>query len=133
VRLAADPVPSNSWPDPLIVAAEPAPEDGPVLISIPYDVPLLEREAFEAAVSRVEPMRRRDGAVSWQLYRDIGHPTRYLEIFETRSWSEHLRQHSRATLADEPLERELNRWRESRDQAGALHLVAVPLPSRRTS
>ena len=133
VRLAADPLPSDSWPDPLIVAAEPAPDDGPVLISIAYDVPPAEREAFEAAVARVEPVRRRDGAVAWQVYRDVGHPTRYLEVFETRSWGEHLRQHRRATLADEPLERELSRWRESRDEAPALHLVAVPLPPRRTS
>jgi MFS family permease/quinol monooxygenase YgiN len=133
MRPALDPLPSDSWPDPLVVAAEPQPEDGPVLISIAYDVPPDEREAFEAAVARLEPIRRRDGAVAWQLYRDIGHPTRYLEVFETRSWGEHLRQHARVTLADEPLEREVGRWREVRDEAAALHLVAVPLPSPRTS
>jgi hypothetical protein len=57
----------------------------------------------------------------------------YLEVFETPSWAEHLRRHRRATLADEPLERELSRWREPLDEAAALHLVAVGLPPRRTS
>jgi quinol monooxygenase YgiN len=101
-----------------------------VLISIAYEVPPYDREAFLAAAARVEPIRRRDGAIAWQLYRDLADPTRFVEVFETRSWGEHLRQHARSTLADEPAERALARWRVDRDEAAALHLVAVPLTGR---
>jgi MFS family permease len=124
--LRAEPLPASPWPEPAI-AAEPAPEDGPVLISVTYDVPEQEDAEFLRLARRIEPVRRRDGAISWRLYRDVGHPRRYVEIFETRSWNEHLRQHARSTLADQPLERELARWRVERDEAAARHLVAVPL------
>jgi MFS family permease len=123
-QLRAEPLPASPWPEP-VVDAEPAPEDGPVLISVTYDVPAEEFREFLRIAKRIERVRRRDGAVSWRLYRDVGHADRYAEIFETRSWDEHLRQHARSTLADEPIERELARWRVERDEEAARHLVAV--------
>jgi MFS family permease/quinol monooxygenase YgiN len=130
VRLVAEPLPLASWPDPLIAVEEPAPDDGPVLISVGYEVPPPELDAFLSAAAQIEPIRRRDGAIAWQLYRDLATPTRFVEVFETRSWGEHLRQHARSTLADEPTERALARWRVERDEAAAQHLVAVPLTAR---
>jgi hypothetical protein len=125
-QLRAEPLPASPWPEPA-VAAEPDPDDGPVLVSLTYEVPDAELAEFLRAARRIEGVRRRDGAVSWRLYLDIGVPHRYAEIFETRSWDEHLRQHARSTLADAPLERELARWRLERDESAARHLVAVPL------
>jgi MFS family permease len=123
-RLLAEPLPTAIWPDPA-VAVEPRPQDGPVLISMTYDVPEDEEAEFLTLARRVERIRRRDGAVSWRLYRDVAFAGRFAEIFETRSWDEHMRQHARATLADEPIEREISRWRVERDEAAARHLVAV--------
>jgi hypothetical protein len=91
-----------------------------VLISVPYDVPSADLPAFLAAMGDIERVRRRDGAIDWRLYREVGHPERYTEVFETRSWEEHLHQHARSTLAEAPLEAELERWRA----APARHLVA---------
>jgi MFS family permease len=118
--LLAEPLPATPWPEPLIATAEPEPAEGPVLISVPYDVPADELPVFLAAMRDIQRLRRRDGAVNWRLYREVGHPERYSEVFETRSWEEHLRQHARSTLAEAPLERELERWRA----ADARHLVA---------
>jgi MFS family permease/quinol monooxygenase YgiN len=126
-RLAAEPLPASPWPDPLVAVPEVLPDDGPVLVSVAYDVPRGQRQAFLAAAHRIEPVRRRDGAISWRLYRDVGRDGRYVEIFETRSWGEHMRQHARSTLVDEPLEAEMARWRVERDETAARHLVAVPL------
>jgi MFS family permease len=128
-RLAAEPLPATPWPEPLVAAAEPEPSDGPVLISVPYDVPVHDRRAFMDAVRHIEPIRRRDGAVSWRLYRDVGRPERYVEVFETRSWDEHVRQHARSTLAEEDLERELASWRADDRDPAADHLVAVGSPA----
>ena len=52
-------------------------------------------------------IRRRDGAYRWGIYRDTEVADRYLEIFLVNSWSEHLRQHTRQTRADEEVEQRL--------------------------
>jgi transmembrane secretion effector len=48
----------------------------------------------------VEPIRRRDGAVMWGLFTDAKDSSRYLEIFMSETWGEHLRQHYRLTVSD---------------------------------
>jgi hypothetical protein len=75
VRLAADPLPSDSWPDPLIVAAEPAPDDGPVLISIAYDVPPAERGVRgDGRAHRAGPPPRRRRLLAGVPRRRAPHP-----------------------------------------------------------
>ena len=39
--------------------------------------------------------RRREGAVRWDLFRDLADSDRYLETFLVPSWAEHMRQHAR--------------------------------------
>jgi hypothetical protein len=46
--------PSHHWPDP-VMAVEPSPEEGPVLIMVEYDIALEEADAFMAAM---QPVRR---------------------------------------------------------------------------
>src|SRR2546427_11644260 len=55
------------------------------------------------AVGRLEPVRRRDGAIRWSVYRDTEDPNRWLEVFVVESWMEHLRQHERVTADDRAL------------------------------
>ena len=52
------------------------------------------------AMDELSRIRRRDGAFRWNLYVDLERPGCYLETFVVDSWSEHLRQHSRLTVAD---------------------------------
>jgi hypothetical protein len=52
-------------------------------------------------------VRRRDGASSWGIFRDVENPDRYLETFLVSSWAEHVRQHTRFTRADRGLEERL--------------------------
>jgi hypothetical protein len=80
-----------------IVNLEPAPDEGPVLVTVAYRVPPGDHGEFADMMRRVERDRRRGGAVDWGLYRDLADTDRYLETFTVRTWGEHLRQHERRT------------------------------------
>ena len=56
------------------------------------------------AMKEMKRIRLRDGAIRWNLLRDSADPERYLEIFVTESWGEHLRQHERVTAEDRKAE-----------------------------
>lgn len=87
-----DPTLSEAWPEPRLVV-EPAPQDGPVLVTVTYEVRTEQVAAFVVAMRKVESSRRRTGAVGWSLYRDAARPERFVETFTVTSWSEHCAQH----------------------------------------
>jgi hypothetical protein len=99
----ADVTPRLQLPD-LAIAVEPLPEDGPVLIQIEYRVDPEHREAFLRAIHAVERMRRRNGAASWRVFRDLGEEGRFVERFIIASWAEYVRLRTRTTMADRKLE-----------------------------
>lgn len=94
--------PSMDWPAPL-VAETPEPEGGPVMVTISYRVKLDKRAEFVAAMSAVRELRRRNGAYFWELFHESSDPGLYLECFMDESWIEHLRQHERASVADDAI------------------------------
>jgi MFS family permease len=95
----SDLTPAGTWSDPN-VGIEPQPEDGPVLITVEYQVDPADAERFVPAMEELGRIRRRDGAFRWNLYADLERPGIYLETFLVDSWSEHLRQHGRLTVED---------------------------------
>ena len=80
------------------VTIVPHPTDGPVLVTVMYEVPGDDVDAFTEAMRLVERHRRRTGAFRWGLYRDLATPHRFIETFTVESWGEHLRQHRRTTV-----------------------------------
>lgn len=98
-----DLTPSRHWPEPEL-AINPSAEDGPVLVTIEYRVAPDQQPEFRRAMAVIELIRRRDGAVRWDLFRDVSNPERLLETFVVPSWAEHLRQHERVTVADREVE-----------------------------
>jgi MFS family permease len=107
-RLAAaetlDLEPSRNWEDP-VVAEELADEAGPVLVMVEYTIEPHQRAAFAAAArDLLRPIRRRDGAVFWELFVDSANPKRCVEYWLVESWAEHLRQHERTTQADREIQ-----------------------------
>src|SRR5207244_3676833 len=78
-------------------------DEGPMLVTLEYDVDPDQAEEFLRTVRRLEPVRRRDGAIRWSVYRDTEDPNRWLEVFVVESWIEHLRQHERVTADDRVL------------------------------
>jgi Transmembrane secretion effector len=98
----ADVTPSLHLPD-LAMAVEPLPDDGPVLIQVEYRIDSEYRETFLRAIHEVEPIRRRNGAAHWRLYRDLGEDGRFVERYVIASWSEYVRQRMRMTISDRTL------------------------------
>lgn len=87
--------------DPTVVLA-PSPTDGPVLVTVAYQVPPEHMAPFVERMRAVERHRRRTGAYRWDLFRDLSAPDHFLETFVVSSWAEHLRQHHRrTTISDE--------------------------------
>jgi MFS family permease len=115
--------PSMHWPVP-VLSREIEADRGPVLVTIEYSIRPEQRDAFLAAIARLAPERRRDGAFNWCIFEDVETAGRFVETFQVDSWLEHLRQHERVTNADRVLQEAVHRF----DVAGApkvTHLVAA--------
>jgi len=93
----------NHWGKPSMFQ-EPAPELGPVLVTIRYVIDPAKAAEFLDEIYRYERVRRRDGATRWGIFYDTEVPHVYLESFLVDSWAEHQRQHQRFTVADRELE-----------------------------
>jgi MFS family permease len=104
----ADLSPWNHWRmSAILKAAGPGLDEGPVLVTVEYEVDPQRVREFVKAMHRYGRVRRRDGASQWGIFRDTEAPDRYLETFLVNSWAEHLRQHERQTQADRALEERL--------------------------
>ncbi|MGC5022380.1 MFS transporter [Micromonospora sp. DT47] len=90
---------------PPLLALEPDPRVGPVLVLVTYTVRPDREQEFLNAMDLVRGSRQRTGAMRWGLFR-VGETTnRLVEVFLVPSWDEHLRQHGgRLTGADHEAE-----------------------------
>jgi MFS family permease len=112
------------WRLPTVLNQDPAAADaGPILVTIEYSVDPERVAEFVTAIYKYEPIRRRDGAYQWGVFRDLEDPDRYLETFLVDSWAEHLRQHERSTRADRAVEDEVDSY--IRGKSIVRHLVAA--------
>ena len=96
----ADVTPGMQVPD-LAIAVEPLPDDGPVLIQVQYQIDPKNHAAFLRAIHASEPIRRRNGASGWRVFRDLGKDGCFVERFIVASWAEYVRLRSRMTMADQ--------------------------------
>jgi MFS family permease len=94
----------NHWGKPNMFA-EPAPDVGPVLVTVKYVIDLAKAPDFLKVIYQYQRIRRRDGATRWGIFYDTGTPSVYLETFMVDAWVEHQRQHDRFTVADHELEK----------------------------
>ena len=98
--------------------------DGPIMVTLTYQVTEDNAPAFTEAMRHVGRSRRRTGALRWELFRDGGEPTRFIESFLIGTWAEYVRQReNRLTGADRRFERAGPRLRR-RGAAGG-----PPLPT----
>jgi quinol monooxygenase YgiN len=106
---ARDFTPSMAWPAP-VLAETPEPDAGPVMVTIDYRVDPAKRAEFVAAMQHVREMRQRNGAYFWELFHNSADPSLYVEIFLDESWTEHLRQHERASVSDREIQARAKRY-----------------------
>ena len=114
---AADLTPSLHWP--AVAAREVDYDRGPVMVTVEYRVRPADRAAFLAALQKLGPERRRDGAYAWGIFEDTAAEGRFVETFYVGSWLEHLRQHERITNADRVLQ----------DAVAGFHVAGTPAVS----
>jgi MFS family permease len=117
-----DLTPSMHWADPRL-AITPGPEDGPVLVTVEYRVPAERASDFVQAMDAMRTFRRREGAVSWGLFRDAADPDRYVETFLVLTWAEHMRQHARVTVEDQAIEARAFAFQQPGVEPVASHLI----------
>jgi len=115
---------SMHWTEPNIVIT-PDPEDGPVLITVEYRVPAERANDFIQAMEAMRSFRYREGAIRWDLFRDLADPDRYVENFIAPSWAEHMRQHERVTVADQAIEAHAFSFQQPGFTQFATHLIAA--------
>ncbi len=110
-----------------VVALEPRPDDGPVLVTVAYRVMPDQLDEFGDIMKSVRPHRRRTGAFRWGLYRDLNDPDRFLETFVVSSWAEHVRQHHRRTAVTDTLLQRLKPFMDP-DSVAVTHYVSASSP-----
>lgn len=117
--------PSAYWPSPALDRSIGDVTDrGPVMVTIEYRIdPRTERD-FVAAIRRFSGERYRDGAYEWGIYQDVEDPTRWIEWFLVSSWTEHLRQHERATGHDRDLQHAVRRFHLGPEPPQVRHWLA---------
>jgi MFS family permease len=126
-----DRTPSAYWPAPQLMFTPDA-ADGPVLVTVTYRVPEDNSVAFSDAMGHVGRSRRRTGALRWELFRDGGDPTRFVESYLVGTWAEHLRQHeNRLTGADRRFEEQARSYALGEPQVAHLFPPPTTEPTRR--
>lgn len=98
-----------------------APDQGPVMVTLEYQIDPARAAAFAEVMQRTRRARLRQGALSWGLFRDVAVPGRYVEYFVDENWVEHQRRLERFTAFDAEL----------RQQRLAFHLGPEPPVLRR--
>jgi len=122
-------VPSD---DPMVTMV-PHPTDGPVLVTVTYEVPGDDVHEFAESMRLVERHRRRTGAYRWGLFRDLASPHTFVETFVVESWGEHLRQHRRTTVnADDRYLDPVRRYLSSSSPVVVAHYLSVYSQSGQT-
>ncbi|MCZ2099615.1 MAG: MFS transporter, partial [Anaerolineae bacterium] len=96
---AEDLTPSQDWKVP-VTALPVEPDAGPVMTTIEYRVDPARADDFREVMRESRSSRLRQGALSWELFRDTKDPERFLEYFVDESWVEHLRRFDRVTASD---------------------------------
>ena len=116
---AAPDLPAPEAVDPDLVAVMQRAR-GHVQESQRYQIADTDRARFLAVMAELRDVRRRAGAIDWQLYEDIAHAEAWKEVWTVENWSDHLREASRMGEAD----------RAILARAMALHRGAPIPPSR---
>lgn len=121
---ALDLEPSLHWTDPILIS-EPQPEDGPVLVTVAYQVEPQHAADFVAAMREIKRIVRRDGATRWGLFADPARPGHYMETFLVESWAEHMRQHARHTREDRAAQDLVRSFHAGDSPPLVTHLIAA--------
>jgi hypothetical protein len=105
-------------------------DQGPVLVTIDYQIAPARAEEFCAVMAESRRWRLRHGALHWGLYRDVADPGRFVEHFLVDSWLDRLRQIERLTAEDMALRDRKNEFHLGAEPPLMRHLLMTPTQRR---
>ena len=80
--------------------ADAPPGAGRMVVTIEYLIDPARADDFHKIMRMSRRSRLRQGALEWELLRDVNQPGRFLEQIVDESWTEHLRRFDRVTASD---------------------------------
>ncbi len=119
-----DMTPSMHWAMPRAMIDIDEHADGSVLVEMEFQIDPTRSREFESAMNDVRSLILRDGAINWELFHDVENPSRYVMMFTSESWTEHLRQHERMTKADIAIEQRAISFHIGKDPPHVSHLIS---------
>jgi predicted MFS family arabinose efflux permease len=99
-------------------------EDRPVLVVIDRRIDHERVVDFLESVRPLKMLRLRDGAIRWNLFRDVKDPSHFIESFIVESWVEYLRQHERSTVSDREIGERVDSFHSGSDPPETYHYIA---------
>jgi len=126
-----DLTPSMHWNMPRTMIDIDDHANGSVLVEMEFQIDPTRSEEFESAMNDVRSMILRDGAINWDLFHDIENPSRYVMMFTSESWTEHLRQHERMTKADIATEQRAISFHIGKDSPRISHFISEDLSTQK--
>ena len=119
----ADLTPSALWPEaPSLAEGQAA--DQRAMVTVEYQVPGAQTEAFLETLHAFSKERMRDGATQWLVHESVETPGLWIESFMLPSWAEHLEQHQRVTSDDADLQKRLQAFDTRQEGPVVRHYVA---------
>ena len=97
LSIEEDLTPSHEFKTPV---AHAPPGVGRMLVTIEYLIDPAQTDDFRAIMQESRRSRLRQGALEWELLRDVNQPGRFVEQIIDESWTEHLRRFDRVTASD---------------------------------
>ena len=97
LRIEEDLTPSRDFKTPVLHAP---PGAGRMVVTIEYLIEPTRADDFVRVMRMSRRSRLRQGALEWELLRDVNQPGRFVEQIVDESWTEHLRRFDRVTASD---------------------------------
>ena len=82
------------------LAVVPDPDEGPITITIDYQIDSGDREEFRLLMQEVQAACRRNGAFQCRLDESLDHPGLFRLEYLVSTWADHLRQNMRMTVEE---------------------------------
>ena len=82
---------------------------GPIMVMVDYHIAPEDTEEFLSLMAQRRDIRRRDGARSWVLLRDLEKPDHWSESYHIATWDDYIRHNTRRTVTDNEVTTALHR------------------------
>lgn len=116
--------PSLHWPVPIATQSVDF-EQGPVMVTICYQINQQDKHAFLQAIHKLRAVRMRHGVYQWGVFENTEQPGQYLEYFNEDNWAEHLRHHEHLPKEDKILQDHVLVFHQGEQPPKVTHFIAA--------